>query len=97
MSDKNPLYVQKKIELIDKGLPIDVSETELEDLEKILRGARGFYIDIVQELYKHRNESGRDVRKFIMAENKNIVDTELALRRIDDFRESHREQIRSTA
>ncbi len=81
-------HVQKKIDLIELGLPVDISEKELQSLEETLRGARSFYIDIIQTLHA-RKTSGEDVEHHITEENKNLVGVELALRKIDDFRKEH--------
>jgi hypothetical protein len=81
-------YVQKKIDLIERGLPVDISEGELQSLEETLRGARSFYIDIIQSLH-NRMRTGEDVEHHITEENKNLVGVELALRKIDDFRKEH--------
>ena len=93
MPHRNPHYVQKKIELIESGLPIDISEEELNDLEEILRGARSFYIDIVTAFGDRKKKKGEDVEEYIAAENKNLAGVELALRKIDEFRAVHKRQI----
>ena len=86
----NPHSIQTKIGLIEKGLPIDIAEDELIALEDMLRGARGFYIDILAILHK-KGDVGFEVT--IAEESKNLVDIEMALRQIDDFRKNHRSQI----
>ncbi len=87
-------YIQRKIELIEKGLPIDISEKELHALEDMLRGARSFYIDILEALHK-RVAAGEKLETHIVEENKNLAGVELALRKIDDFREEHHSKIRN--
>jgi hypothetical protein len=94
MPYRDPGYVQKKIELIEKGLPIDITEAELQELEETLRGARSFYIDIVQALMA-RQEKGEDIETFVNDENKNLAGVEIALRKIDDFRKNHWSHIKN--
>ena len=81
-------YVQKKIELIVKGLPIDITEEELIALEEVLRGARSFYIDLLIAL-ESSNEKGASVSEHYTHEAINLAGAELALRKIDDFRKKH--------
>lgn len=92
----DPEYIQKKIDLIEKGLPVDIAEDELKALEESLRGARSFYIDILQVLYTHKDQDNTDVEKSIVEEGKNIVGIEMALRKIDEFREKHWSHIKNT-
>jgi uncharacterized protein (UPF0212 family) len=88
----DPEYIQKKVDLIEKGLPIDITEDELETLETMLRGARSFYIDLLLVLDKQRKKGGK-VDKAFIEEAKNLAGTELALRCIDLFRKKHQSKI----
>src|SRR4051812_28920509 len=81
-------YIQAKIDLIEQGLPIDITEEELHVLEETLRGARSFYIDILVGLHSRRG-GGEDVDHHIVEESKNLAGVEMALRKIDDFRREH--------
>src|SRR4051812_47333364 len=83
-----PEYIQKKISLIEKGLPIDITEKELHMLEKTLRGAQSFYIDLLLILEGHR-EKGMDIETDYISEAKNLAGVALALRKIDEFRSKH--------
>jgi hypothetical protein len=94
MAYRDPDYVQKKIELIEKGLPIDISEEELAHFEHILRGARSFYIDMLQSL-EARKKGGEDVEAFVVEESKNVAAVEMGLRKVDDFRKNHWKQIKA--
>ena len=85
-------YIQAKIGLIERGLPVDISESELATLEDMLRGARSFYIDILQS-FNIRKEAGEEVEHHIAEESKNLVGVEMALRKIDDFRKEHGSKI----
>jgi hypothetical protein len=87
----DPNYVQQKIELIVKGLPIDISEEELQALESMLRGARSFYIDLLIVLEGKEDEESK---KHYLEEALNLAGTELALRRIDIFRKEHWSKIK---
>ncbi len=87
----DPDYVQQKIELIVKGLPIDISEEELQALEHMLRGARSFYIDLLIVL---ENKEDEDSKKHYAEEAHNLAGTELALRKIDNFRKDHWQKIK---
>ena len=91
----DPEYIQKKIYLIEKGLPIDVTENELVSLEETFRGARSFYVDILQDL-ETRKTNGEKVDRYIVAESRNLAGIELALRKIDQFRLNHRIHILKT-
>lgn len=84
----DPDYVQKKIDLIVKGLPINITEEELQALERMLRGARSFYIDLLIAL-EGPNEKDTNVSEHYAHEAINLAGTELALRKIDDFRKKH--------
>jgi hypothetical protein len=88
----DPEYVEKKIALIEKGLPIDISEEELESLEENLRGARSFYIDLLIILEGNRSK-GINVDSDYAHEAMNLAGTSIALRKIDEFREKHRSHI----
>ena len=90
----DPDYVQKKIDLIVKGLPIDISEEELRTVEEMLRGARSFYIDLLIALESNRAQ-GEDVDVHYTHEAINIAGTEIALRKIDDFRKVHHHKIKA--
>lgn len=104
MEDKkpNPItfdahHVQGKIELIEKGLPINTSEPELMALEDSLRGARSFYLDILMPLEAHR-EAGTatpEIEAVFTEESKNLAGVDLALRKIDDFRKTHWKHIKN--
>ncbi|MDQ3014320.1 MAG: hypothetical protein M3Q73_00440 [bacterium] len=85
--------VQSKIELIERGLPVDITEAELVSFEETLRGARSFYIDMIQSL-DTRKQAGEDVEHHFTEESKNLAGVELALRRIDEFRNSHGSHIK---
>jgi hypothetical protein len=87
----DPAYIQEKINLIVKGLPIDISEEELRALEEMLRGARSFYIDLLMILEKKTDEESKEHYKH---EAMNLAGTELALRKVDDFRKAHQSQIK---
>ncbi len=88
----DPEYVQKKIDLIIKGLPIDISESELQTLEEMLRGARSFYIDLLIAL-EGSEEKEEGITVHYAHEAVNLAGTELALRKIDDFRKNHLNKI----
>jgi hypothetical protein len=92
-ADTDIEYVQKKIDLIERGLPVDISEKELQSLENTLRGARSFYVDIIKGLYD-RQEMGNEVETHLIEESKNLVGVELALRKIDEFRQIHIDHIK---
>lgn len=83
----DPEYVEEKMRLIKKGLPISVTESELAELERTLRGARSFYMDMIESL-EGRKAAGESVDGQIAEEKANLVAVEFALRDIDDFRES---------
>lgn len=85
-------YIQAKIGLIERGLPVDISESELAMLEDTLRGARSFYIDILQNL-NSRKDTGEEVEHHVIEENRNLAGVEIALRKIDDFRKEHGSKI----
>src|SRR4051812_12787869 len=87
-------YVQQKIDLIKKGLPVDISEDELRALEETFRGARSFYIDILKAL-GDGEKTGSEVATEILEESKNLVGVEMALRDIDDFRRKHWAKIKN--
>jgi uncharacterized protein (UPF0212 family) len=89
-------YIQTKINLIEQGLPIDISEEELKALEETFRGARSFYIDILVGLHD-RKGVGEDVDHHIIEESKNLAGIEMALRKVDDFRKEHWKKIKNTA
>lgn len=92
----DPEYIQKKIGLIEKGLPIDISEEELTALEESLRGARSFYIDILAILTKNAEEDKTAaLDPHFIEESKNLVGIELALRKVDDFRAHHWNKIKT--
>ena len=90
-------HVQGKIELIEKGLPIDISEPELMALEDTLRGARSFYLDILMPLEAQREAgtASAEVEATFIEESKNLASVDLALRKIDDFRKTHWKQIKN--
>ncbi len=88
-------YIQGKMKLIEQGLPLDISETELESLETMLRDARGFYIDILGDLRREAESGEQNLEKHIIDESINIANIELALRRIDEFRAKHWPQIQN--
>ncbi len=91
----DPEVIQQKISLIEKGLPIDIEEKELQTLEETLRGARSFYLDILDILNK--NKEGNDsVRQHIVEESANLVGIEMALRKVDIFREKHWTHIKNS-
>jgi len=92
----DPEYVQQKISLIEKGLPVDISEAELQSLEDMLRGARSFYIDLISILHSKQKE-GMNVDADYIEECKNLAGTELALRAVDDFRTKHWSHIKNEA
>jgi hypothetical protein len=81
------------MDLIERGLPIDISEKELQGLETTFRGARSFYIDILDSL-NDRRRSGEDVEKYFTDEAINLAGVELALRRIDEFRLAHKAHVK---
>ncbi len=85
-------YIQRKMDLIERGLPIDISEKELQSLETTFRGARSFYIDILENL-NARLKSGEGVEHHFTEEAINLAGVELALRKVDEFRVSHRGNI----
>jgi hypothetical protein len=87
----DPDYIQQKIALIVKGLPIDISEEELQALESMLRGARSFYIDLLIVL---ENKEDEESKKHYVDEALNLAGTELALRKIDVFRTEHWNKIK---
>ncbi|MBX4198651.1 hypothetical protein KW782_05005 [Candidatus Parcubacteria bacterium] len=86
--------IQRKIDLIERGLPVDITESELASLETTFRGARSFYIDMIKALYDRR-ATGEDVEHHIIEESKNLAGVELALRKIDEFRKIHSEHIKT--
>src|SRR6476620_2810812 len=88
----DPEYIQQKIDLIIKGLPVDISEEEICALEEMLRGARSFYVDLLVVLDGKRR-GGEDVQTHYVEEALNLAGIELALRRIDDFRKTHWKKI----
>ncbi len=79
-------YIQGKIALIEKGLPINITEQELGLLEKDLRGARSFCIDML-ELFESQKAKGElmeaDIEKLFTNESKNLAGIEMALRKVD--------------
>jgi hypothetical protein len=85
--------VQSKIDLIERGLPVDITESELIALEETLRGARSFYIDMIRALDDRKNQ-GEDVEHHFVEESKNLAGVEIALRKIDEFRISHGHHIK---
>lgn len=85
--------VQSKIDLIERGLPVDITEAELVSLEETLRGARSFYIDMIRAL-DVRKKAGEDVEHHLIEESRNLAGVELALRKIDEFRISHGSHIK---
>ena len=91
--DIDPEYIEGKIQLIERGLPIDISEDELAALEETLRGARSFYVDILKSLHD-RKHLGEELDEHIAEENGNLAGVELALRKIDEFREAHPDRIK---
>jgi hypothetical protein len=88
----DPEYIQQKIALIVKGLPIDISEEELQALEAMLRGARSFYIDLLIILETKDDEESK---KHYIEEAMNLAGTELALRKVDIFRKEHWNKIKN--
>ncbi|MDQ3076920.1 MAG: hypothetical protein M3Q63_02610 [bacterium] len=88
-------YIQGKIALIEKGLPIDITEQELELLEEDLRGARSFSIDLLAH-FTQRKEKGsdEDAEELFTEESKNLAGVEMALRKVDEFRAEHWKQIK---
>jgi hypothetical protein len=92
----NVVEIRSKIDLIEKGLPVNITEGELQDLELILRNARSFYIDILEPLSdrKDKGEVSDSVEENIMEESINIAGVDLALRKIDEFRAAHKSQIK---
>ena len=105
METKNPSetnqfdthHIQGKIELIEKGLPIDISEEELHALEDSLRGARSFYLDILTPLQTAMEKGDTSVEADYVEESKNLTAVEVALRKIDEFRSLHWKQIKNAA
>ena len=88
-------YIQGKIKLIEQGLPINISETELTILESTFRGARSFYVDILGDLDRKIKAGQENLEGHMIDESRNIADVELALRRIDEFRAKHWNQIQN--
>lgn len=88
----DPDKIQKKIDLIEKGLPIDIEETELKTLEDTFRGAHDFYVDILDILSKQQKTP--EIEANFTEESKNLAGVTLALRKIDDFRRNHRTSIK---
>jgi len=92
----DPEYIQHKIDLIIKGLPIDIAEEELQVLEEMLRGARSFYIDLLIVLEPKRG-TDKDADTHYVEESLNLASIELALRKVDDFRKEHWKKITPAA
>jgi hypothetical protein len=99
MKSKKPVrpdaeYIQGKIALIEKGLPIDISEKELQLLEADLRGARSFCIDLLEHFDQRKLAGEREAEELFVEESKNLAGVEMALRRIDEFRVEHKRHIK---
>lgn len=78
----NPHDIQIKVDLVLKGLPIDVTEEELVALEEILRGARRWYVDIFELI----GIQSIGHAMYHTEQAKNMVGVEMALRKVDDAR-----------
>lgn len=87
-------YIQGKIALIEKGLPIDITESELQLLEEDLRGARSFSIDLLAHFTQQREVGEEEAEELFTEESKNLAGVEMALRRIDEFRVEHKKHIK---
>ncbi len=87
-------YIQGKIALIEKGLPIDISEDELQLLETDLRGARSFCIDLLAHFNQRKEMGEHEAEELFVEESKNLAGVEMALRKIDEFRVEHKKHIK---
>jgi len=97
----DPEYIQKKIDLINRGLPLNISQRELEALEATLRGAKSFYIDLLLVLEERKKiaqkktdkKEIKQIEKDYIEEAKNLAGTAIALRQVDVFRLKHGNKI----